>query len=352
MDTDTPLDTDPETDYNNSHRTFLQAFFARGSLTYAQTRPLLAACLTAYDRSERETLPNDITETDISNHIAAINSQISRFDFEFRSTLSQHDKSRVYALVNTTSDAITQLATIHSPDEIAFVKRVLDEMFVGGCTRRREVFAVESVKAVQCARISGRSRQSGVAAAATVVESDEEGGNAGAGQQQVQGQTQPISMHQAETLLDTLVAEGWFECSRRKFYSLAPRALMELRSWLVETYNEDEEDDDDDEQGSAAVQRIKSCSACKDIVTIGQRCPNLTCLGRLHDHCTRTMWRAQGGAERCPVCKKAWEGFAYVGERATREERTSLNGAGGRGAVASPSNDGDADDDQDDEDGG
>lgn len=321
-----------DVEYTNSHRAFLQAFLARGSMTFAEIRPILAACVSAQDPEDRETLPNDITETELSNYIATINSTISPFDLEFRSTLSQHDKTRIYALVNTTSDAITQLATIHSPDEIAYVKRVLDEMFISGCSRRQELFAVQGIKAVNC-RTVHKGRQSGVNGHnnTTIINSDDEDG--APAQTQTAGQAQSITMHQAEVLLETLVEEGWFECSRRKHYSLAPRALMELRGWLIETYNEDAdaEGDDDEDEG---VQRIKFCNACRDIVTIGQRCPDLNCLGRLHDHCTRTMWRSQGGAEKCPVCKKDWEGFAFVGERAAGNQRRSTNGTSSHGGQA------------------
>ena len=69
------------------------------------------------------------------------------------------------------------------------------------------------------------------------------------------------------------------------------RGLIELREWLVETYNdmeeeeeEEEEDDDDDDEGEGSEsgsngrrsrsrrrqkwERIKFCDACKDIITI------------------------------------------------------------------------------------
>lgn len=47
----------------------------------------------------------------------------------------------------------------------------------------------------------------------------------------------------------------------------------------------------------------------------GQRCGNRDCLGRLHDHCIRNVFRMQQG-EKCPVCKEAWPGDQFVGERA------------------------------------
>ena len=69
-------------------------------------------------------------------------------------------------------------------------------------------------------------------------------------------------MMQAEKMLKSLVEEGWFEKSKKGFYSLSPRALMELRGWLTETYNDD--DDDDDER----VLKVKLCFACKEIITV------------------------------------------------------------------------------------
>ena len=65
-------------------------------------------------------------------------------------------------------------------------------------------------------------------------------------------------------MLKTLVEEGWFEKSIKGFYSLSPRALTELRGWLLETYNDLEEDEE--EEGSVS-KRIKQCFACREIIT-------------------------------------------------------------------------------------
>jgi non-structural maintenance of chromosomes element 1 len=40
--------------------------------------------------------------------------------------------------------------------------------------------------------------------------------------------------------------------------------LMELRGWLVESYNDQEEERDDGETAN----KIKFCQACKEIVTV------------------------------------------------------------------------------------
>lgn len=196
----------------------------------------------------RQVLEEDVTEADLHNYVHAANNAISPFDYEIRSTFSQHDRTRVFALVNVTSDPITQVATTHSADEIAFLKRVLDGMFESNNTRREEVMAIKSMQALALHKAPG-------------------GSNAGENQQNTtvatQGKASSITMTQAEKMLDGLVDEGWFEKSRAGYLSLSPRALIELRNWLLETYNEPP-----DEHDPQSIERVRLCEACKEIVTI------------------------------------------------------------------------------------
>ncbi|KAL4801792.1 Nse1 non-SMC component of SMC5-6 complex-domain-containing protein [Aspergillus unguis] len=284
--------------YDDSNRAFLQAFMARSTLTFKESKPILAAILSVRDN---ETVSeDDITQEDLTTFINAANTALSPFDLEIRSTLPQleiHDPTssettppdRIYALVNTTSDSLTQLATTYTADEISFVKRILDKMFESNNNRITEAMAISSIEAIQQAKAGeGSRRDSGSATQAT------QGGAA-----------QSLSMTQAETVMKQLVEDGWFEKSRRGFYTLSPRGLMELRGWLVATYNDAEE----------GVNKIKFCAACRDIITIGQRCATRECPGRLHDHCMRNFFRVQK-AEQCPVCRAPWPGDKFVGERA------------------------------------
>lgn len=205
-------------------------------------------------------LAEDITQADLNSYIAAANSAISPFDLEIRSAKPQlaldytsgnntaPPAAVVYALVNTTSDPLTQLATTYTVDEIAFVKRLLDAMFETHNTRRNEAMVLSSIQAIQLAKVSSSS------SSASGLSSSTENANQG-------GAAQSLTMPQAETMLARLVEEGWFEKSPRGFYSLSPRGLMELRGWLVDTYN------DDEEEGNRG-KRIKFCAACRDIITI------------------------------------------------------------------------------------
>lgn len=185
-------------------------------------------------------------------YINRANDAISACDLEIRNTLRQTTAvengtpERVYALVNTTDDPLTQLATTYTADEIAFIKRVLNAMFDTYNTRRLEAMVITGMQAMQLAKgTSDASRR--------------QSGNAT--QQSQGGASQSLSMSQAEATMKHLVDEGWFEKSRKGFYSLSPRGLMELRGYLVETYNG--EDDD-----GRWVNKIKYCAACGDIVTV------------------------------------------------------------------------------------
>ncbi|KAL8725633.1 MAG: hypothetical protein Q9181_006340 [Wetmoreana brouardii] len=232
--------------WNDSNRAFIQALMARSTLTLEEAKPLLAAVQTAYEK--KETLAEDITEADLNSHIAAANTRISPFDLEIRSTFHQATRKRIYALVNSTSDPIIQLATVHTADEISFLKRLLDAMFETYNTSRHEVMAITSMQAIRLAKPPDNERREPQDGSTTQ-------GSAGQG----------LKLVEAEKMLKTLVEEGWFEKSKKGYYSLSPRALMELRGWLIETYNDVEDEDDDDED---RIPRVKQCAACKEIVTM------------------------------------------------------------------------------------
>lgn len=318
----------PATGYNNSNRAFLQAFLARSALTYEAAQPILAGIFSADE--DREVLPNDITEDDFSSYISAANTALSPLDLEIRSAFHQQTRQRIYALINLSSDEGIKLATTHTAEEIAFVKRVLDAMFETNNRRKQEAMCVSNMDALRLNKpTSTRETQNGTS----------------------QATGQGLSMRDAENMMTNLVGEGWLEKSRKGFYSLSPRALMELRGWLVDTYNEPEPDVEEDEQERESRHvKIKFCSACKEIITVGQRCSDLKCAGRLHDICTQNFFRMQRDTT-CPVCKKEWDGKHHVGEKAITTSESYLKGkrrsTNARPAVGSSQLDGEVEVDDD-----
>ncbi|KAI8960721.1 Nse1 non-SMC component of SMC5-6 complex-domain-containing protein [Daldinia sp. FL1419] len=308
--------------YDNSHRAFLQAFMARGTMTFSQAQPILAAIFTIHDRDEyrngnseeepEETRPEQVTREDFESYVSAVSAAISPFHMEVRSATHQVTKERVYSLINTTSDPMTQLATLRSAEEMAFVRRVIDAMFDRYNSPRMEVLSLDGMQANKL-RTAPRNE-------------DEDASIMGGGEAPTQttGGLKGLKSSEVEQVLRGLVDEGWFERSRAGFYSLSPRALTELRQWLVDAYN-------DPDAGDNEWQRVKFCEACREIVTVGQRCAERDCCVRLHDICQDAFWRTKK-ERKCPRCSTAWTGKHYVGERAVTETEAYQRGRRRSGA--------------------
>ncbi|KAH7327995.1 putative DNA repair protein Nse1 [Stachybotrys elegans] len=272
------------------HKAFLQAFLARGTMTFEEAQPVIAAIMTAANGGETEVRSDQVSESDFFRYIDKASEIASLFDYEIRNILHQVSGKRIYAFVNTASDPQTQLATTYSPDELSFIKRLLDAIFDKYNSPRMEVLAVTEMQAFKLARPDRRQS----------VQADEE--------DQSQATDRGLKHSEVENVLANLIDGGWLEKSRAGFYTITPRALLELRPWLTETYN-------DPDAGPNEWQRIKFCEACKDIVTIGLRCSERDCVLRLHDNCQDAFWRTVRG-ENCPKCSRQWTGQNYVGERA------------------------------------
>ncbi|KAF2211004.1 hypothetical protein CERZMDRAFT_44193 [Cercospora zeae-maydis SCOH1-5] len=313
--------------YGDTHRAFLQALLARQTITFEEAKPLISSIRTAV-RPDRPHLPEDVTEDEFEDYIQRVNDALNPFDFEIRNSLHQTSRERIYALVNTTSDALTQLATTHSPDDIAYVKRILDAMFDTYNTPRQEIMGITAFQAGKLAKAPGGG------------DVDRRDSGQHGETQQTQSKNASLTQAQAEKVIESMVQEGWFEKTvietrsgrETVWYTASQRALMELQQWLVDAYNGEEEDDGEPHQ------KIKFCKACAGIVTVGQRCPNLPCNVRLHGACVGKMFRAQRDSETCPACKTEWKGAPKVGIEAAKEQgagsgggRRSTNGTGTSG---------------------
>lgn len=222
--------------FDDSNKAFIQAFLARNVLTLDEAKPMLASIWSVHEG--KEISADDVSQDNLNSMISASNKALTPLDYEIRTTVHQDSRETYYALVNTTSDQLTQMATTLSNDEIAYVKRLLDEIFDKNNTKKREALCIHGKDALNLVRAGRRETQSTQTDNADLTRYN-------------------LTMNEGEATLAKLVAEGWLEKSGKGFYSLSPRGLMELKSWLVETYDDDEED----------VKKIKDCEACKQIVT-------------------------------------------------------------------------------------
>ncbi|KAI4692827.1 uncharacterized protein J4E88_001195 [Alternaria novae-zelandiae] len=293
----------------------LPAFHTHSVLTVDEIKSILAHVMTAHN-PERPWTAGDVTQPNITSTIQTINAKIEAFDYEIRSTRDQQTKESIYALVNNASDTVTQFATTFSANEIAYIRRVLDQMFETNNTNIREVMAVKHTEASQLARTSRRNRQSQANSRQSQINGDADDTQASA--------DTGITIAEADQVLETLVSQAFFQKSKAGYYSLAPRALMELRAYLKETYNESAEENEDGRE----IIRIRDCEGCKEIVTFGIRCNNKECGVRWHDACANSYYRGRSGDRRkCPKCQTECTGDVFVGERAAwTGARTSTGG--------------------------
>jgi non-structural maintenance of chromosomes element 1 len=127
-------------------------------------------------------------------------------------------------------------------------------MFDKNNTPEREMMAVKTMEAIRLGKAPS-DRDS-------VATQTQNGQTQGTG-----GPAASLTLDRAEKVLESLIDEGWLEKSQAGFLTLSPRALMELRSWLIDTYNDPPEGPPEDEE-NREWQKIKSCEGCKQIVTV------------------------------------------------------------------------------------
>lgn len=293
MDWEPPLPNN----WTNVHRAFLQALMSRGSLTLEEARPILSTIHNAEQRNGTHGAGIDgIGLHDMEAIVGMIREAISPLDYDIKKHRHQTTKEDVWAFININSDLSTQLATTHTADEMSFIKRLLDAIFDTYNTPRIELMSVTGDQARKLSRpLRNRSSLAGDGEPVTSQAATDKG----------------LKHSEVDALMTSLTEEGWLEKSPAGFYSPAPRALLELWSWMIDSYNDPDADANE-------WQRIKHCEACKDVVTVGQRCSNLDCNVRLHDICQEAFWRSRRD-KQCPRCDTLWEGKYLVGERAVTE---------------------------------
>ncbi|KAK6357853.1 hypothetical protein TWF730_007210 [Orbilia blumenaviensis] len=286
--------------YSNIHRAFLQALLIRPFIDVQEGRELLAAIKSAEAGSNVSV--ESITKKNFHDTIHTIQNTISTFDLDIREMCDQEDGNRCYALVNSANDDIIRFATTHTPDEISYFKRLLDEMFDTSNTIYGEIMAVKSMRAISLNKNPPSEREN----REVVVE----GANGEEGRQTIAGAGVGLTKQEAEDCLTRFVDEGWLERDGVGYHFLSTRALLELEHYLVETYNVEEEEEEEEDgtvrRGPKRL-RIKHCGYCQYIHTIGQRCSDIRCEFRLHNHCARLMFEGKPSKE-CKTCGKEWTG--------------------------------------------
>eukprot|EP01137_Pigoraptor_chileana_P004756 Opistho-2@46826 len=131
----------------------------------------------------------------------------------------------------------------------------------------------------------------------------------------------PLSKADKQTMVSDCVRDGLMSDGLRKgYYTLGPRSLLELQSYLLSNHEND----------------ILKCQLCKQLVIKGQRCSNEECAVKVHLHCASRRW-GQAANPKCDECGSVW---------AVRDVRQRADGgdndANVRGKGKAPARDSDA----------
>jgi len=290
--------------YNDGHRLFLQSIMAHGSITFSQAQTIAARISSSLGTVQT---PEETPLEAIEHIVNTVGRAIALHDYQIRTSIDQRTGERVWAWVNTQSDPATQMATTLTPDELSFVKRVLDAIFDTYNSQRMEKMCVTKAEVLKLSHPPrNRPRPSSDAASSGA-------DPAALAQQMAPSADKGLRHSDVERVIRDLISGGWFEQSKEKFLTLSPRGLMELQNWLFASYN-------DPDVAEGGWQRIKKCEQCKEIVSWGQRCSVWTCIVRLHDGCADKLWQARRN-HTCPRCNTEWSGDKFVGERAITSSR-------------------------------
>ncbi|KAF9360234.1 hypothetical protein BGX34_007887, partial [Mortierella sp. NVP85] len=242
--------------FTNTHRLFLQAAISRRLMTEVTALDLYSqVCNATNERFNKD---------DFQNFVARLNEGLNSVELEFRSSKDEISGLVVIALTNTNGHKIAQVATGYSPTELEYFKHLLDAIV----TADDEAYCISSTAALhEAGRLKNKENKS-----------------------------ISITKRDAEALLDRFVADKWFIRSTAGAYSLSMRSLLELQTYLKETYGD----------------QIQECVFCMEIITKGQRCSVAACSTRSHHHCATPYFQNMNNPV-CPTCKSPWSSQVLIG---------------------------------------
>ncbi|KAG0200822.1 hypothetical protein BGX28_006208 [Mortierella sp. GBA30] len=242
--------------FTNLHRFFLQAAISRRLMTEATALDLYSqACNLTQEPFDQD---------NFSDFIGQLNEGLNSVELEFRRSQDEVTGTPVMALTNTNGQKIAQVATGYSPTELEYFKHLLDAIV----TADDEAYCISSTAALHEAGTL-KNKENKVLV---------------------------LTKRDAELLLDRFIADKWFIRSAAGAYSLSMRSLLELQTYLKETYED----------------QIQECTLCMEIITKGQRCQVAACAARLHHHCAGTYFKNMNN-KVCPTCHSGWSDKVLIG---------------------------------------
>lgn len=199
--------------------------------------------------------PLEAPAANLDLYIAAINLRISPTGFRIAKHRHQVLGAMYYVFVNTAADVITRLHTSYSAAELDAIKHLIDDL------------TDDTSYSLGYVNLSQRICQ-----------------------------TLGKTAREANALLNRLIDDGWFDLTEENRLVLSLRSMCELRPFLLERY--------------ANEGRLYTCHQCKELVTMGFKCP-LACPVAFHQRCLAFHQRQAPAA--CPACHAPWSTMTRLG---------------------------------------
>ncbi|KAH7340847.1 Nse1 non-SMC component of SMC5-6 complex-domain-containing protein [Rhizoctonia solani] len=256
-------------------RLFLQAMLQRRWASEATVKLLFLKCMEATQEINPGLVQpyqeNEFVADGGRSFVTEINQDLEKFDLRFSSSRDECTGETLWAIINTKQDAATMLATEYNATEIHYFKLVVEQIMLAN----NEAYSIPATAALR--EVS-----------------------------QLQGKG--MTKAEAEHVLSSFVAKGWLMKSKRGRYSLAPRALLELQTYLRDTYPDE----------------YAECTTCLEPVTKGVACRTNNCAARLHTHCYAVVVRAaRERGVQCPTCGSSWkdDNVRKIGEEVVKGDQ-------------------------------
>lgn len=227
--------------YNDAHRLFLQIFISRKLMLTDDASKLY---LKVGEQVEVDTPPDEFF-----SFVKTINKKLEPLLMELRQGRAEESGEMFYALVNCYEDEHSKLATNFLPQEIDYIKKVIELIVLS---------------------------DEGVVSSIDLI-------NAG------HDLPKRITTHAAEEILNQLSSDRWLAEHHGKI-SLGARAVIELGQYLKMKFKD----------------HINECTLCHDFVISGDMCIN--CGIKIHKYCAATNFtNIHASKRKCPSCKEVWE---------------------------------------------
>ncbi|KXJ21232.1 non-structural maintenance of chromosomes element 1 homolog [Exaiptasia diaphana] len=256
----------------DSHRLFLRTLMTRPFLPEREVKRVYQQCCEAFDE--------DYSSDQFQPFLAKVNKIIQPLFLEVKAGVSENEGIKYYALINTTEDEHSKMATDYTPNDIAFFKKAIDLII------NSDDGSVSSMDLMNVA-------------------SDLE---------------KKMLCTYAEKLLKRLVDDKWLTESSGIYY-LGGRAMIDIDQYLKREYKDD----------------LSNCMMCDLSAIQSQMCQH--CQEKLHKHCAAKYFN--GRAQRTcpnPNCGAQWtHEVPIIASTSTDRSSSSSRQAGPSTSQAGPS---------------